>query len=252
MPRQARERSRSGIYHIMLRGINQQTIFEEDEDRHRFIKTLGYYKTISNYALHGYCLMNNHVHLLIRENDESISQVIKRVSSSYVYWYNQKYDRCSHLFQDRFRSEVVETDAYFLVALRYIHQNPLRAGMVKDNGTYLWSSYREYVGTPIITDIDFALDIFSKDRVKAIARFISYNNEATADECIDNKGKVHLPDKEVMKYLNELGIFSISAMQRLEKEERDAVIRKMKAMQNVSIRQLARITGISKSVIDRI
>ncbi|MDU4961990.1 MAG: transposase [Sporomusaceae bacterium] len=84
----------------MLRGINQQTIFEEDEDRYRFIKTLGCYKKTNNYSLYGYCLVNNHVHLLIRECDESISQVIKRISSSYVYWYNHKYERSGHLFQD--------------------------------------------------------------------------------------------------------------------------------------------------------
>lgn len=76
--------------------------------------------------------------------------------------------------------------------------------------------------------------------------------EATADKCLDNKGTAHLSDKAVMKYLNELGISSSSALQRMEKEERDAIIRKMKAMQDVSIRQLSRITGISKSVIDRI
>ncbi|MDU4961987.1 MAG: hypothetical protein E6X17_15135 [Sporomusaceae bacterium] len=146
----------------------------------------------------------------------------------------------------------VETDAYFLVVLRYIHQNPLQAGMVKDNGAYLWSSYREYVETPTITDIDFALDIFSKDRVKAINQFVLYNNETTANKCLDNKAKVYLSDKAVMKYLNELGISGGSVLQRMEKGEREIIIRKMKAMQDVSIRQLARITGISKSVIDRI
>lgn len=105
MPRQARERSRSGIYHIMLRGINRQNIFEEDEDRQRFIETLKYYKAISGYRLYGYCLMNNHIHLLMGENGESMSLGIKRISSSYVYWYNQKYNRCGHLFQERFKSD---------------------------------------------------------------------------------------------------------------------------------------------------
>jgi putative transposase len=101
MARQARKRSGSGIYHLMLRGINQQTIFEEDGDGQRFIQTLGYYKAIGNYMLYGYCLMNNHVHLLIKETEESTFQAIKRISSSYVYWYNRKYDRCGHLFQER-------------------------------------------------------------------------------------------------------------------------------------------------------
>ena len=131
MPRQAREKSSSGIYHVMLRGINRQNIFEDDRDRQRFIETILYYKTISNYELYGYCLMDNHIHLLIKEKDESISKAIKRICSSYVYWYNQKYERCGHLFQERYKSEVVETEGYFLTVIRYIHQNPIKAGLVK-------------------------------------------------------------------------------------------------------------------------
>ena len=127
MARLARERSNSGIYHVMVRGINRQSLFEDDEDRQRLIQTIGVYKSISNYDLYGYCLMNNHIHLLMRETREPISQAIKRISSSYVHWYNLKYKRCGHLFQERFKSEVVETNAYFLTVLRYIHQNPIKA-----------------------------------------------------------------------------------------------------------------------------
>lgn len=87
MPRQAREKSKTGIYHL-IRGINKQNIFEDEEDKQRFIETLGYYKTLSGYLLYEYCMMDNHIHLLIRENNESIGQVIKRISSSYVYWYD--------------------------------------------------------------------------------------------------------------------------------------------------------------------
>jgi len=251
MPRHAREKSRSGIYHLIIRGINKQNIFEDDEDKQKFIDTLGYYKIVSNYMLYGYCLMDNHIHLLIRENDESISKVIKRISSSYVYWYNQKYERCGHLFQERFKSEVVETDPYFIVVLRYIHQNPLKAGMTKDIRKYLWSSYQEYIGTPTVVNIDFVLDIFSVDRRSAVELFRTYTNEKTTDECLDYKESVNLSDKEVMDYLQQEGIGTISQLQRLKKDNRDEIIRKMKEMQGITIRQLARMTGISKSVIDR-
>jgi len=251
MPRHAREKSRSGIYHLIIRGINKQNIFEDDEDKQKFIDTLGYYKIVSNYMLYGYCLMDNHIHLLIRENDESISKVIKRISSSYVYWYNQKYERCGHLFQERFKSEVVETDPYFIVVLRYIHQNPLKAGMTKDIRKYLWSSYQEYIGTPTVVNIDFVLDIFSVDRRSAVELFRTYTNEKTTDECLDYKESVNLSDKEVMDYLQQEGIGTISQLQRLKKDNRDEIIRKMKEMQGITIRQLARMTGISKSGIDR-
>src|SRR5699024_6218007 len=124
MVRKPRRKSQTGIYHIMLRGINRQTIFEDDEDRIRLLSTIKRYKEKSNFKLYGYCLMNNHIHLLMQEVDETISQTIKRVSASYVYWYNNKYSRCGHLFQERFKSENVETANYFITVLRYIHQNP--------------------------------------------------------------------------------------------------------------------------------
>jgi len=112
MPRQARVKSQSDIYHIMLRGINQQVIFEDEEDSKKFIETLKTYKAISGYKLFAYCLMNNHLHLLLKIEKDSLDLIIKRISSSYVYWYNWKYYRRGHLFQDRFKSEPVEDNDY--------------------------------------------------------------------------------------------------------------------------------------------
>ncbi|MCJ7806540.1 MAG: transposase, partial [Clostridia bacterium] len=119
MPRRAREKSSTGVYHVMLRGINRQNIFKDREDRQQFITTLVKYKKVSGYEIYGYCLMTNHMHLLIKEGGESIDRILKRIGASYVYWYNKKYARCGHLFQDRFKSEPVEDDQYLLVVLRY-------------------------------------------------------------------------------------------------------------------------------------
>ncbi len=93
MSRQARRKSNSGIYHLMLRGVNGQKVFEDEYDCRRIIETIHYYKPISKYQVYAYCLMSNHIHLLLRETEESISQAIKRISSSYVFWYNKKYHR---------------------------------------------------------------------------------------------------------------------------------------------------------------
>lgn len=144
-------RSISGIYHVMLRGINKQILFECDNDRYRFIKTLDRYRVICKYELYGYCLMVNHVHLLLKENDESISTSIKRICSSYVYWYNWKYDRCGHLFQERYNSETVESEVSLLRVLRYIHQNPVKAGVSEITERYAWSSnFKEYYRKNIV------------------------------------------------------------------------------------------------------
>ena len=108
MPRQARKESGTGIYHVMLRGINRQDIFEEQE---------------------AYCLMSNHVHLLLRERTESISISLKHLTVSYAAYYNKCYQRVGHLFQDRFKSEPVNDIEYFVTLLRYVHQNPVKAGI---------------------------------------------------------------------------------------------------------------------------
>ena len=116
----------------MLRGINQQVIFEDNEDYVKFIEVLCKYKAVSGYKVFAYCLMTNHIHILLKEENEPIELIIKRVGGSYAYWYNWKYYRKGHLFQDRYRSEPVENDSYFLTVLRYIHQNPVKANIVKN------------------------------------------------------------------------------------------------------------------------
>lgn len=123
----------------MMCGINHQNIFEEHEDYYQFLNTLDMMAQSyepdgtplgRNYILYAYCLMSNHIHLLIREREDTIGMDIKRIASSYVYYYNHKYSRDGHLFRERFKSEMVNDMAYFLTLLRYIHQNPVKAGMV--------------------------------------------------------------------------------------------------------------------------
>ena len=144
MPRQARKKSENGIYHIMLRGINQQQIFEDEEDYAKFLDILKECKEISEYKVFAYCLMGNHIHLLVKEGTENLEQMFKRICGRFVYWYNTKYRRVGHLFQDRFKSEPVDSERYFFTVLRYIHQNPVKAGICKRVEDYIYSSYSEY------------------------------------------------------------------------------------------------------------
>ncbi|MDO7785910.1 transposase [Desulforamulus aquiferis] len=252
MARQARKKSDSGIYHLILRGNNRQNIFEADEDRTRFIDTIRFYKKICNYELFGYCLMNNHIHLLIKENGESVSKIVKRISSSYVSWYNQKYARCGHLFQERFRSEAVETDEYFLTVLRYIHQNPLKAGITEDMEKYVWSSYREYMGNSDHVEVDFAFSLILGDKTKSKESLLKFMSEKNDDQCLKHREKIKICDDEVIEYLKKLGILNVSELQRIEIEKRNEIIRIIKRIEGITIRQIARITGIPKSVVDRI
>src|SRR6266540_25731 len=132
MPRHAREKCESGIYHIILRGINRQSIFHDDEDYQRFIETMDRVKNPNKFELYGYCLMGNHVHILLHEQKDEIATIMKRVGVSYARWYNWKYDRVGHVFQDRYKSEVVEDERYLMSLLQYIHNNPVAAQIVTE------------------------------------------------------------------------------------------------------------------------
>lgn len=252
MPRGPRERSGSGIYHVMLRGINRQTIFESDDDRNRFLATIKEYVDVGKCNFYGYCLMDNHIHLLLQEADDDISTSIKRICASYVFWYNKRYERCGHLFQERFKSEVVETDNYFRVVLRYIHQNPIKAKMCKALADYKWTSYTEYIDKPIIIDTDLCLNLFSMDRPKAIDLFIKYMNENNEDNCLEFEEFLKLTDAEVRNKLSDMGVKNTSELQRYKKDERDKILIKLKNTKGITLRQLSRITGISKSLIGKL
>jgi putative transposase len=252
MPRQAREKSKSGIYHVMLRGINKQTIFEDDEDKMRFVRTLLKYKKKCHYELFGYCIMDNHVHLLLKEKDIALSDIIKRISSSYVYWYNTKYDRCGHLFQARFRSENVETTSYFLKVLRYIHQNPLKAGLARDVFSSKWTSIHEYVSPSSPLNTAIVLQIFSKNKDISITLFKDYMNTTNKDQCLDDFPRSRKTDEELKSSLSEIGIHNISMLQQMDKQQRNTILLELKKLEGVSERQLSRVTGISRSVFQRL
>lgn len=245
MPRQARKKSESGIYHVMLRGINKQQIFEDEEDCEKFLWVLKETKAVSEYKLFAYCLMGNHIHLLIKTGQEELEQIFKRIGSRFVYWYNWKYHRTGHLFQDRFKSEPVETEAYFLTVLRYIHQNPLKAGLCKTLETYRYSSYQTYLrGTDKeIVDTEFATSIVNEDEL------IAYFNETSDYVCLDIGEDERKNDVEAAEIICKVsGCRNASEFQGLTLEKRDEAIRLLKE-NGLSIRQISRLTGISFNIV---
>lgn len=250
MPRQARKMSASGIYHIMMRGINKQRIFKDQDDNTRFIQTLEQYKDKSGYRIYAYCLMVNHVHLLLKVGEEPLEQVMRRICGSYVYWYNSKYQRIGNLFQDRFKSETVENDAYFLTVLRYIHQNPLKAGLVTSIEQYPWSSFGEYLNRPIVVDTDFALKIFDDNREKAVKSLIEFCEVINENQCLEIEEKRQLPDAEAINIIKQVcKIENASDLQKFDKLTRNKRLRELKEEYRLSIRQIERVTGISRGVV---
>ena len=244
MPRAARKKSSTGIYHVMLRGINRQSIFLDDEDNEKFMQTLKECKIESEFELYGYCLMGNHLHLLLKEGKESLSLVFRRIGARYVYWYNWKYKRSGHLFQDRYKSEAVESDPYFTVVLRYIHQNPMKAGICGSIGEYRWSSYNEYINKKGIVDCEYALGIIGNNS------FEKFMEEKSDGHCLElNDSGKRMTDEELIAKIEE--VFKIKAImiQNEPMEKRNHILGSILKIGGVSTRQLSRVSGVSTGII---
>lgn len=233
----------------MMRGIDRQVIFQSDADRRHFITILGECKEISGFKLHAFCLMPNHIHLLMEPaGDEPLEIIFKRIGSRYAVWYNRKYQRVGHLFQDRFRSENVETDRYYMTVLRYILQNPMKAGMESKPGTYRWSSYLAYEkGGGQLTDTAYAEKMFGGREA-----LIDFVNQANDDEALDDT-ETHwrMTDEEAEEVFREItGCASAEKFMQLDKPFRKQYVQEL-YLAGLSVNQIAQYTDMPKSSISR-
>ena len=205
-------------------------------------------------TFYAYCLMSNHVHLLLRVNQEDIGSTIKHLTVMYAMYYNQKYSRSGHVFQDRFKSEPVNDMAYFVTLLRYIHQNPTKAGIVSKVGDYDWSSWKEYTG-----EVPAALGLCA---MNAILKRMSFDDlkelvEAPLEDdvqCLDldESVKISVGDREIRQYLLEsYGITDSIKVQEMDQEKRNEIIACC-LERGAGMRQLSRLTGVTYGVINRL
>lgn len=256
MPRHAREKSSTRVYHVIVRGANRQEIFHDEEDRMKFLDVLQKYKTRSELRMYAWCLMGNHVHLLMKEGNESISALMKRIGVSYVNYYNWKYKTNGHLFQDRFKSENVENVNYLLTVTRYIHQNPVKAHIVSKPDEWKWSSCLGYYGKAVypqlLLDSHYILKMFSQNLSIAQARFKEFNEKVNKDQCLEDYANSirRLTDDEARSEIKKfLGSLEIPQVKSLPREQRDKVLRKVKQIDGVSQRQAARVLGVSVNLV---
>lgn len=251
MVRRKRKPSEGDVYHVVSRGCGRQILFEDDADRKQYLDLLKENLAICDASLYAWCLMGNHVHLIVRSDLESLSELMRRLNSSYSMYFNKRHDRVGHLMQGRFKSEPIDSDSYLLTAVRYVHKNPEKAGMVAANG-YPWSSFREYTEDKSaykISDTTFVSNLFASRE-----EFMEFHTEDDPSApCIDiDRGRMCLSDDDAIvaanAVLDECTIESISA---LPKDERNTALRRLRAA-NLSVRQIERLTGISRSVISKV
>ncbi len=144
MPRTARQRSSTGLYHVIARGINKEPIFKQKREKKNFIRLLLKHLKDRDIEIYAYAIMSTHFHILIRVDLKLLSSYLAIVLAEFAEYYNFKHNRNGHVFQDRFKSECVETPQYFWNCIRYIHMNPVNAHIVKAPENYYFSSLKEY------------------------------------------------------------------------------------------------------------
>lgn len=241
MPRSARKISSTGVYHAVWRGNNKKTIFKDEEDYRKLISLLAEKKNEKKCILYAWCLMPNHMHILLKEKNQSISDFFQELGSTFVPWYNRKYERVGHLFQGRFFSEPVEDWSYFFTVMRYIHVNPVQGNICKLPEDFPYSTYSSYIRSP--KNIFFGM--MTKDE------FIQFHKEKVEDICLDieENSRARVTDEEAYRILNRyLPGADPEKIGGLTRDGRTTLLQDLLEA-DVSYRQIQRMTGIRMSVI---
>ena len=254
MPRVARKISNTKVYHIILRGNDRQDIFYDEQDYKKFLKIMKLTKEKYQYEIYVYCFMANHVHLVFYDKNNQISKIIQSIAISYSSYFSKKYRKEGHLFQNRFLSKNIETKEYLYRLCRYIHQNPLKAG-ISTVKRYKWSSYREYIYDEKMISRELILSMFGQTKKEAIENFIIFHsyeekniNEEVEYEIIDK-----LTDEQVKRKIQKiLSIEDVWEIRTYNKKVRDEKIYQLKNIKGTSKAQLSRILGINRKVIERV
>lgn len=175
MARKPRIEYRGAMYHVTHRGNNREFIFEDAEDKIYLLNSIAGIKDSMGLVMMGYVIMGNHYHLLVKTENRPLSFIMQKLNTRYAHYFNRKTQRSGHVFGDRYKASLITDDTYLLSVLRYIHQNPVKAKMVENSYDYRWSSdmlYRRNDNR--FVDIDFILDLLSKNRKKAIKQYIEF------------------------------------------------------------------------------
>jgi len=261
VPRYPRQYSKTGIYHIMLRGNERKDIFIDNEDKEKLIKIILHKKADETFKLYAYCIMDNHLHLIVKEQKETISQIIKIIAISYAYYFNNKYKRVGHLFQDRYKSETIEDEPYLLSVIRYIHNNPEKAGITKKE-KYKWSSYSNYTVLlnhhREIPEIKEILKMFSSDKERALKKFIYYSNQYEEKNFLEMKETIKSEiDEEnvnefIQEYLQSRNLKKEDLKRREHTQQKKDLIQQLTKRSNLSKRKIAILIGVNRETVRKV
>lgn len=237
MPRIKRENLNSNIFHIMSQGINKEYIFEKDQDKRKYMKILSENYNKFNVEIIAYCIMGNHVHLLIKSDKiENMSDFMHQINMQYAVYYNKNRNHVGYVFRSRYKSEGINTEKYLINCIHYIHNNPIKAHTCNEKSEYLYSSYNSNIKENQIIDKKW--------------KELYYNREDENISFIATEEEIEQDIKETIEhflYSNKAQIEEVK-----EKEEMLTKILKILIDKKISMRKIEKIFNIDKKKIKRL
>ena len=224
------------LYHVIVRGNQKQKTFLRDSDYQAYLERLGRYRRRWGVTVYAYCLMPNHVHLLVETGSQPLSRFMQGLQQSYTQYFNRKHRKVGHLFQGRYKAIVCERDEYLLILIRYIHQNPVRARMVSKIEEYGYSGHQEYAQGRVSEVIDPRRVLEMLDGPRGYRRFVR--------EGLEEGHREEYYQVEDQRFLGAAGFGK--ALKRKAKEEE---IQRPKKQLTVVFRSVARGVGVEPEVL---
>lgn len=246
-------RSSSGLYHITIAGCGKQIIFESDDDRWDFLSLIKAACADGHISIVAWCLMSNHVHLVLSDPSDAVSVAMQRALTAYARDFNRKTGRCGHLFKNRFGRFAIETESYLLATIRYVHANPQAAGICTMD-KYRWSSFREYLsildgnGRAYLCDAIFVERLF-RDYLDFLSFMYSkFEGESIVIRDFDESDLERRERSD--QFARQFG-YGLADLKTLVPAYRDRLLFEL-GSRGFSTRELERYTGVSRSTVSRI
>ncbi len=253
MPRDIRKFGIKRVNHVIIRGVNKQDIFLDKQDKSKFVKEMLNTKEKYHYELYAFVIMPNHVHMVTYDKEVNLPAIMNSLQTRYVNYFNKKYERVGHLFQDRYFNKMIEDEDYLKNTIRYIHKNPEKA-FITEKENYEWSSYNKYINNDnSIVDIEKFLKILDENQEIAINKFREYhkqNEENKLSDAIEYELQTKLTDEQLIEALKEK--FKIDNIQNIQQYSNKKIIELVQDIVNIpyiSLNQLSRVTGINRKIL---
>lgn len=269
MARKQRIHYNGALYHVIVRGNNRENVLVEDEDKQFYMDTVKRYKEQYGFKLYAYCIMDNHAHMLIQVEEIPLSKIMQGIQLVYTKRYNRKNKRTGHVFEQRYKSILCDMDGYIVHLTKYIHLNPVKAGITKDIN-YKWSSYSDYKrGSNELVDVDFVLNMLMTDKSRAIKAYTIYMNAELEDigkkeyelkeQPISDSGEeaqrknIEALIEEIIKSnkVSQEGLISKSRVNKISKARKEIILRAEKECE-INSTELAKRLNVTIATVSKV